>query len=150
VATDPCVAQVVSLRQTLDLFESAPGVAQGLTGTGAMSNTATVADVAVSAPITLGVQTPITLSSITVDTTNNDQPVLPIGLPGELDIGQALVARAAPAKKVGIEAQSGALAPPGMLVRARAEQAVRATVCGPARGRPAAGRGAAHRAGRPR
>ncbi len=50
-----------------------------VSNTGSMSNTATVTDVAVSAPITLGVQTPITLPSITVD--SNQNPVLPITLP---------------------------------------------------------------------
>lgn len=49
--------------------------------TGTSSMTAMVTDVTVTPPSALGVTTVITLPSITVDTTNNDRPVLPITLP---------------------------------------------------------------------
>jgi len=51
------------------------------TTTSSMSNTAMVTDVVVSPPSGLGVTTAITLPSITVDTSNSNQPVLPITLP---------------------------------------------------------------------
>jgi len=50
-----------------------------VTSTGSM--TATVANVTVTPPSALGVTTTIILPSITVDSSNNNQPVLPITLP---------------------------------------------------------------------